>query len=121
MASSSKRIIAVSGRLYQWLLVAYPATFRQQYGSQMTQVFLDCCRKAYQRNGTRGVLSLWIPTLGDLITTAIAEHISTLIQKLRRQRALFNVQVWPMFRRQGVDMLHITNGDSVGGTLRQTD
>ena len=27
--------------------------FRQQYGSQMTQVFLDCCRVAYQQNGTR--------------------------------------------------------------------
>src|SRR5438477_5805915 len=43
MADSSKRIISVSERLYQQLLRAYPAAFRHQYGSQMTQVFLDCC------------------------------------------------------------------------------
>jgi Domain of unknown function (DUF1835) len=121
VASSSKRIIALSEGVYRWLLVAYPAAFRRQYGLQMMQVFLDCCCKAYERNGTRGVLRLWVSTLGDLVTTAIAEHVSMIMQRLRRQRALFNVQVWPMFQRQGVDMLHITNGDSVGGTLRQTD
>src|SRR5207248_3716397 len=84
MADSSKRIIAVSEHLYQQLLGVYPAAFRHQYGAQMTQVFLDCCRVASQQSGTRGVLQLWIRMLGDLVSNAIAEHISTLIQRLRR-------------------------------------
>ena len=120
MADSSKRIIAVSQRLYQRLLGAYPADFRHQYGTQMTQVFLDCCRMAYQQNGIRGVLQLWIPTLGDLISNAIAEHVSTLMLRLRRHKVHLNAQGWLVPQRQGGHMLHITNGDSVGETLRQT-
>jgi hypothetical protein len=116
MAPSAKRIIAISERLYKWLLFIYPAAFRHQYGSQMTQVFLDCCRVAYQQSGTRGVLQLWVLTLGDLVSNAIAEHVSTLMQRLRRHKA----QGWSALQRQGGHMLHITNGDSVGGTLRQT-
>jgi hypothetical protein len=83
----------------------------------MTQVFLDCCRVAYQQSGNRGVLWLWFSTLGDLVSNAIAEHVSTLMQRLRRHKA----QGWSALQRQGGHMLHITNGDSVGGTLQQTD
>src|SRR5689334_116093 len=73
MADSTARIITVSERLYRRLLRAYPAAFRHQYGAQMAQVFRDCCRTAYQRSGTGGVLQLWIPTLGDLVRNAVAE------------------------------------------------
>src|SRR3954464_15861741 len=110
MADSSKRIISVSEHLYQQLLRAYPAAFRHQYGSQMTQVFLDCCRVSYQQSGTGGVLRLWISTLVDLVTNAVAEHVSTIIQRLRTRKAFFNVQV-SLRLRQGGNMLHITNGD----------
>ncbi len=120
MADSTKRIIAVSERLYRWLLQAYPPEFRRRYGSQMTQVFLDFCRVAFQERGAKGVLRLWLPTLYDLITNAIAEHLSALIQSMRRQKALYNVHRVPMLQRPGGIMLHITNGDSVGGTLRET-
>ncbi len=120
MANASTRITAVSEHLYQKLLRAYPAAFRHQYGAQMTQVFLDCCRVAYQQSGTRGVLHLWIVTLGDLISNAIAEHVSMLIPRLRRHKALFHAPRRLVFHRQGGPMLHITNGDSVGETLRQT-
>jgi hypothetical protein len=120
VTDSSKRIIAVSQRLYQRLLGAYPADFRHQYGAQMIQVFLDCCRVAYQQSGTRGVLLLWISTLGDLISNAIAEHVSTIILRLRKYKALLNAQGWLVLQKQGGRMLHITNGDSVGETLQQT-
>jgi len=120
MAHTSKRLLSLSKRLYQLLLGIYPAAFRQQFGLQMTQVFLDCCRAAYEKSGSWGVLRLWIPTLADLVTNAIAEHISTLMQWLRTRTVLFNVQGWLALEGQGGNMLHITNGDSVGETLRQT-
>jgi hypothetical protein len=120
MAHSSKRILALSECLYRRLLVVYPTTFRRQFGLQMTQVFLDCCRAAYEKSGARGVVRIWLPTLVDLVTNAIAEHISTLMQRLRTRTVLFNAQGWPALKGQGGNMLHITNGDSVGGTLRQT-
>ena len=94
MAHGSKRILALSEHLYRRLLVVYPTTFRRQFGSQMTQVFLDCCRAAYKESGSWGVVRLWLPTLVDLVTNAIAEHISTLIQRLRTRTVLFNVHGW---------------------------
>lgn len=121
MARSSKFVLSASDRLYRWFLIVYPTPFREQYGPQMTQVFLDCCRAAYQKSGTPGVLRLWIPALGDLVINVIAEHISTNMQRLRGQKAGWNVQGWPILQEGGADMLHITNGDSAGGTLRQTD
>jgi hypothetical protein len=120
MADASARIVAVSERLYRRLLGAYPAAFRHQYGAQMTQVFRDCCRAAYQRSGARGVLRLWIPTFGDLVRNAIAEHIAALPESVRTQRALLHAPERLVLRQRGGHMLHITNGDSVAGTLRQT-
>ncbi|HEX6480521.1 MAG TPA: DUF1835 domain-containing protein [Ktedonobacteraceae bacterium] len=120
MAHMSKRILALSERLYRRLLLVYPARFRRQFGSQMTQLFLDCCRAAYEKSGAWGVVRLWLPTLADLITNAIAEHISTFIQRLKTGTRLFNGRGWPALEGRGGNMLHITNGDSVGATLRQT-
>lgn len=121
MARTSKIIVSASESLYRRLLIAYPAPFRRRYGPQMTQVFLDCCRVAYQKSGTPGVLCLWIPSLGDLLTNAMEEHIVTIMQRLRMQKTRSNIQTWPILQEEGADMLHITNGDSVGETLRQTD
>jgi hypothetical protein len=120
MAHRSKRMLALSEHLYRLLLVVYPTTFRRQFGSQMTQVFLDCCRAVFEEGGSWGVVRFWLPTLVDLGTNAIAEHISTLIQRLRTRTVLFNVHGWPAGKGRGGNMLHITNGDRVGETLRQT-
>jgi len=68
-------VIAISVRVYQALLVAYPARFQQEYGSQMSQVFGDCCLRAFQHSGTYGILKLWVITLIDLFGSALAEHL----------------------------------------------
>ena len=33
-------------RAYAWLLRAYPAPFRAEFGDEMALVFSDCCRAA---------------------------------------------------------------------------
>jgi hypothetical protein len=80
---SPKRSVSISGRLYRLLLRVYPLEFRHVYGPKMAQVFRDCCRAAHQQRGTMGVLHLWIFTLYDLATNALAEQISTLVYKRR--------------------------------------
>src|SRR5215211_6857776 len=72
----SQRLIGASDWLYRLLLHAYPRDFRREYGSQMAQVFHDCCREAQHRSGVPGVIALWIATFIDLITTALTERIS---------------------------------------------
>ena len=72
----SSNIVSVSDRIYRALLAAYPSQFRDEYGPHMAQAFRDCCRDAHHQHGTRGVIGLWPPTLGDLAATAVVEHIS---------------------------------------------
>jgi hypothetical protein len=67
-------LIAISVRVYQALLVAYPTKFQQEYGPHMLQVFRDCCLRAVRRSGTNGMVRLWIVTLIDLIQTVVSEH-----------------------------------------------
>ena len=67
-------IIAVSVRVYQALLVAYPTKFQQEYGPHMLQVFRDCCLRTFRQGGTNGMVRLWAVTLFDLIQSLVSEH-----------------------------------------------
>jgi len=67
-------IIAVSVRVYQALLVAYPTKFQQEYGPHMLQVFRDCCLRTFHQSGTNGMVRLWVFTLFDLIQSIVSEH-----------------------------------------------
>ena len=57
----------MSERLYGVLLYLYPKEFRAAYSQQMRLTFRDACRVAYHRNGTVGLLTLWLSTLLDLL------------------------------------------------------
>jgi hypothetical protein len=64
----------MSERLYGVLLHLYPKEFRAAYGPQMRLTFRDACRVAYRRNGAVGLLMLWLPTLLDLLKSALEER-----------------------------------------------
>jgi hypothetical protein len=66
--------LLVSERLYGVLLSLYPKEFRAAYGQQMRLTFRDACRVAHHRDGTVGLLALWLPTLLDLIKSALEER-----------------------------------------------
>ncbi|MDQ2744531.1 MAG: hypothetical protein M3Z66_19870 [Chloroflexota bacterium] len=70
--------LLVSPRLYETLLIAYPLSFRREYGRQMVQVFHTACRHAARQAGARRVAQLWLRTLGDLVYSAGAERIMVL-------------------------------------------
>jgi hypothetical protein len=66
--------LLISERLYQALLYLYPKAFRAAYGQQMRLTFRDACRVAYHQNGVGGLLALWLPTLLDLLKSALEER-----------------------------------------------
>lgn len=66
--------VTVSVRVYQLLLNAYPAKFRQEYGTEMMQVFQDSCLRAFRQGGRNRLVTLWGNTLLDLIQSVISEH-----------------------------------------------
>jgi len=67
-------IVAISVKVYQALLVAYPTKFQQEYGPHMLQVFRDCCLRTFRQGGTNGMARLWAVTLFDLIQSVVSEH-----------------------------------------------
>lgn len=67
-------IIAISVKVYQALLVAYPTNFQQEYGFHMVQVFRDCCLRTVRQSGNSGMAGLWAVTLFDYIQSVVSEH-----------------------------------------------
>lgn len=79
-------IVTASVRVYQTLLLAYPAKFQQEYGSQMMQVFQDCCLRAVRQGGTNGMARLWAVTLLDLIQSVVSEHSQKEVQMKKEMK-----------------------------------
>jgi hypothetical protein len=65
----------LSLHLYRLLLLAYPSRFRQGYGSQMLQLFQDCCLRALGQRGAAGLLNLWAITLLDFLRSVLEQHL----------------------------------------------
>lgn len=67
-------------RVYRTLLWAYPAEFRQEYGGQMEIALRDRLDRA---NGSRERIRAWVEILGDLVVSAIREHLDILGRDVR--------------------------------------
>jgi putative ABC transport system permease protein len=67
-------------RLYRALLWLYPASFRAEYGAEMSAVFADRRRES---GGPLAVLLLWLDTATDVIRNALLAHWDILRQDLR--------------------------------------
>ena len=71
------RSIGMSGhdRAYRALLRLYPATFRDDYGEEMTRLFREQLRDARASNGRRAVAGLWTHAIADVLETAPGHHL----------------------------------------------
>jgi hypothetical protein len=67
-------------RLYRALLHLYPASFREEYGGEMTRAFADARRDA---RGPLAIVILWLETIGDVIFNALRVHAAVLRQDVR--------------------------------------
>lgn len=67
-------------RFYRALLHLYPASFRDEYGSEMTRAFAQARRDA---RGPLAVATLWLETLADVVVNAARVHAGVLRQDLR--------------------------------------
>ena len=79
---ASPVIIALSVRIYRWLLRLGPGEYRHEYEEPTLQDFRQCCRHAYGQHGTRGVLGLWLPLFYEVIAGMLAERFS--VERMRR-------------------------------------
>src|ERR1022692_2404373 len=73
---TNNRALAVSQKVYGWLLRAYPPTHREEYGPSMAQLFRDLCRDAWCESRGWGMAKLWLRVLPDLLKTSIVERLA---------------------------------------------
>jgi len=64
---------SISERVYRLLMRAYPKEFREMYGRQMEQAFLDLCREETRRGGV-GLARFWVRVGLDLASSAAVER-----------------------------------------------
>jgi hypothetical protein len=57
------------------LLRAYPASFRRQYGEEMTLVFREQASDAWDRAGRTGLARFWLHVFVDLAQTLPEQHL----------------------------------------------
>src|SRR5271166_4370193 len=70
-------------RIYHSLLRLFPFDFRQDYESEMEEVFREQRTQAAQKQGKIGLLRLWWETISGIFRTAPSEHLSILRQDTR--------------------------------------
>lgn len=73
--------LVLSARIYQSLIFTLPKKFRQNYASEMTRVFRNCCRDAYHRRGYSGIVGELTSSVLDLVINAVKERILILVNK----------------------------------------
>ncbi|HZL77680.1 MAG TPA: GNVR domain-containing protein [Candidatus Limnocylindrales bacterium] len=77
----NNRALAVSQKVYGWLLRAYPPAHREEYGPAMAQLFRDQCRDAWNEAQGWGLFKLWLRVLPDLVSTSIRERLDALNER----------------------------------------
>jgi len=62
----------VNARIYSLLLRLYPAELREDFGPEMTQVFLDDVEDGRRRHGHIGIAHVWWRSLKELCQIALS-------------------------------------------------
>ncbi|MFZ0548442.1 MAG: hypothetical protein WAM60_23540 [Candidatus Promineifilaceae bacterium] len=71
-------------QVYKWLLLLYPADFRQVYGGEMVQLFGDMWRDAKRRGGLIEAARFWLRVLVDTAVAVPTEHIALWRLEMKR-------------------------------------
>jgi hypothetical protein len=84
----------LSARAYGWLVRAYPAPFRAEFGGEMALVFSDCCRAAWRSGGPLGVWRLLGRTVLDVLASAPPLWAERLEEAMRGNRTGRCLGLW---------------------------
>ncbi len=79
--AKSRDSVELSVRVYRLLINSYPASFRQEYGNQMTQVFRELATDALRKRGAMGLVTAWFRVLADLLCTVTKEQLLELLKR----------------------------------------
>ena len=65
-------ILDLGRKVYQRSLICYPKDLRDDFGSEMMEVFDEQVSDAYSRSGFGGILCVWFRATREIVTVALA-------------------------------------------------
>jgi hypothetical protein len=77
------RLFFVVDATLRFLVLAYPAEFRAEYGPEMVRVFRDLYWSICAQRGIWGVIVFWFDALTDILTTALVEQMEVFWRDLQ--------------------------------------
>lgn len=92
--ASDTLAVRLSVRIYELLLNIYPKSFQREYGPHMLQVFRDCSLRSVEREGSTGMLSLWVLTLLDLLRSTVEQYLEK--ETMMTKNTLIRLSGWAM-------------------------
>ncbi|HUL79854.1 MAG TPA: hypothetical protein VL691_21495 [Vicinamibacteria bacterium] len=94
MRPADPAVLRLSARAYAWLLRAYPAPFRTEFGGEMALVFSDCCSAAWRSGGSRDVGRLLGRTVLDVLVSAPPLWAERLEEGMKGKRIGRGMGLW---------------------------
>jgi len=86
--------LRLSARAYAWLLHAYPAPFRAEFGGEMALVFSECCGDAWRSRGSPGVWRLLGSTVLDVVASAPPLWVERVEEAMKGDRVRRGMGLW---------------------------
>lgn len=86
--------LRLSAQAYSWLLHAYPASFRTEFGGEMALVFSDCCWNAWRRGGSAAVFGLMARTVLDVLASAPPLWVECMEEAMKGNRVGRGMGLW---------------------------
>lgn len=72
------KFVSLSSRLYRWMLLAYPADLRSEFGREIVELFdLQLC-DSWRSGRARSVIGVWLRALQEFMTIAMVFRVRSL-------------------------------------------
>ena len=68
--------LKVCSQTYGLLVILYPRDLRRHFGEEMTEVFDQQLREAWDQRGLAGLLRVWLWAIGELLCVALPAQLA---------------------------------------------
>jgi hypothetical protein len=68
--------LKASSRTYSVLLTLYPLELRREFAQEMTDVFEQQLQGAWEERGLKGLISVWLWAIGELLFVAVPAQLA---------------------------------------------
>jgi hypothetical protein len=87
-------ILDLSHKFYERSLIVYPRELRNDFGSEMMEVFDEQMSEAYSRSGFTGVLRAWFSITWEFVTVALPSRLAGRVVPIAAVAATLAFMVW---------------------------